>query len=154
MLLSIYLKDEEDKVKVFNFCAGGTFPMPPAAAHLNSLLPLPVYFHGPFVGVDKLMEVFQRLHLPEKPPSPNGEGTDPSQFDLAKSVHWVMNSENDHPNPREHNFHNHRGGKRGFKRKGFGMHSNQDHHDSDDDDSSAAPPTNDIYRIRQQKRVK
>lgn len=130
--------------------------MPPAAAHVNSLLPSPVYFHGPFVGVDKLMEVFQRLQLPEKVPSPNGEGTDHTQFDLAKSVHWVMNSENDHNHQREfHHHHNHhRGGKRGFKRKNFHMHGNQDHRDSDEEDNSAAPPMNDIYRIRQQKRVK
>lgn len=140
-------------LKYFVF-EGGTFPMPPAAAHLNSLLPSSVYFQGPFVGVDKLMEVFQRLQLPEKAPSPNGEGADQSQFDLAKSLHWVINPENDHPHPREHHFHNHRGGKRGFKRKGFGMHGNHDQRDSDDDDSNAAPPINDIYRIRQQKRVK
>lgn len=127
--------------------------MPPAAAHLNTLLPSPIYFHGPFVGVDKLMEIFQRLQLPERVPTPNGEGTEPTQFDLAKSVHWVINSENDHPHQREHHFHNHRGGKRGFKRK-FAMHGNQDHRDSDEEDSSATPPINDIYRIRQQKRVK
>lgn len=44
---------------------GGTFPYPPAAAHLCTLLPPPSCFHGPFVSVDLLMEVFNRITLPE-----------------------------------------------------------------------------------------
>ena len=48
--------------------------MPPAAAHLNTLIPPSTYFHGPFVAVDKLMDLFVRLQLPERVPPPTGEG--------------------------------------------------------------------------------
>jgi len=130
---------------------GGTFPIPPAVAHLNNLLPPPVYFHGPFVGVDKLMDVFQRLLLPDETTAPNGEGCDSTQFDLAKSVHWVVNPDQDNNTHHGHHNQNNRGGRRGTKRK---MGGNQNQHDSDDDDSNAQPPLNDIYRVRQQSRVK
>jgi cleavage stimulation factor subunit 3 len=150
--------------------------MPPAAAHLNTLLPPPMYFHGPFVAVDKLMEIFQRLILPNETAPPTGEGCDPAQFDIAKSVHWVVNQDpSENPSGNHHHHHHHgnhggggggggyhnnqeggrgggRGGRRGAKRK-MGNYHNQ-HHDSEDEDSSVQPPANDIYRVRQQKRVK
>ncbi|XP_021945266.1 protein suppressor of forked [Folsomia candida] len=138
---------------------GGSFPMPPAAAHLNTLLPPPMYFHGPFVGVEKLMDIFARLQLPEDVPTANGEGCEPSQFDLAKSVHWVVNSENEnHHNNNHHQGHQNNmrggGGRRGAKRR-IGMGGGaQNHHDSEDEDSAVAPPLNDLYRVRQQKRHK
>lgn len=44
---------------------GGTFPQPPAAAHLCTLLPPPSCFRGPFVHVDQLIDVFNRIHLPD-----------------------------------------------------------------------------------------
>lgn len=59
-------------------------------------------------------------------------GCDTKLFDLAKSVHWVVDVDN--------------GGRK--KRKIGGGD------ESDDDDASGAPPINDIYRQRQQKRVK
>jgi len=136
--------------------------MPPAAAHLNTLLPPPIYFHGPFVAVDKLMEIFQRLVLPDESAPPTGEGCDPSQFDIAKSVHWVVNQDPEnnsshHHQHGSHGYHNNqtggRGGRRGPKRK-MGNHQNQHHVDSEDEDTSVQPPANDIYRVRQQKRVK
>lgn len=133
--------------------------MPPAAAHLNTLLPPPMYFHGPFVGVEKLMDIFARLQLPEDVPTANGEGCEPSQFDLAKSVHWVVNSENEnHHNNNHHQGHQNNmrggGGRRGAKRR-IGMGGGaQNHHDSEDEDSAVAPPLNDLYRVRQQKRHK
>src|ERR1700760_816606 len=68
------------------FISGGMFPMPPVAAYVSSMLPPPAFFHGPFVSVDKLMEVFRRLHLPDKAPPATGEGVDPSVFDIAKSA--------------------------------------------------------------------
>ena len=45
--------------------SGGTFPLPPAAAQLCTILPPPGCFRGPFVAVDLLMDVFSRIQLPE-----------------------------------------------------------------------------------------
>uniref|UniRef100_A0A1B6J9Z5 Suppressor of forked domain-containing protein n=1 Tax=Homalodisca liturata TaxID=320908 RepID=A0A1B6J9Z5_9HEMI len=113
--------------------SGGSFPLPPAAAHLCTLLPPPTCFTGPFVMVDSLIDIFNKIHIPETPPALLGEnGCDTKLFDLAKSVHWVVDVDN--------------GGKK--KRKIGGGD------ESDDDDASGAPPINDIYRQRQQKRVK
>jgi len=149
--------------------------MPPAAAHLNSLIPSPMYFHGPFVGVDKLMDIFKRLSLPEYAPEPSGEGADPNQFDLAKSVHYVMNADlagdETGSHLRDFSGFNNRNNRRGFKRKGphMGNHQfshnnssqhfrghnpNHHHHESEDEDMTPAPPPNDVFRNRQQKRVK
>lgn len=44
---------------------GGTFPQPAALAALCAILPPPVSFQGPFVSVDKIIEVFNRIQLPE-----------------------------------------------------------------------------------------
>jgi cleavage stimulation factor subunit 3 len=44
---------------------GGTFPQPPALAALCAILPPPICFKGPFVSVDKLIDIFNRIHLPE-----------------------------------------------------------------------------------------
>lgn len=45
--------------------AGGTFPQPPALAALCAELPPPICFRGPFVAVDSLIDVFNRIKLPE-----------------------------------------------------------------------------------------
>lgn len=45
--------------------AGGTFPQPPALAALCSQLPPPNCFRGPFVGIDMLIDIFNRIQLPE-----------------------------------------------------------------------------------------
>lgn len=45
---------------------GGSFPMPPTAAHLCTQLPPPSCFRGPFVNLDQLVDVFNRIQLPEK----------------------------------------------------------------------------------------
>ncbi|KAL1140992.1 hypothetical protein AAG570_000918, partial [Ranatra chinensis] len=112
---------------------GGAFPMPPAVAHLCSLLPPPQCFHGPFVAVEKLMDIFSKIQLPDTPPVPQGDnGCDTRLFDLAKSVHWIIDNED--------------GGVGSVKRRKVG--------DESDDEDHMAPPVNDIYRQRQQKRVK
>ncbi|CAG9829606.1 unnamed protein product [Diabrotica balteata] len=113
---------------------GGTFPMPPAAAHLCTLLPPPTCFRGPFVHIDILMDIFNRIYLPENFPTPAESNGDVRLFDLAKSVHWIVEE----------------GGGIGLKRRkrtGIGL-------DGSDDEDAPLPPTNDIYRQRQQKRVK
>lgn len=65
--------------------AGGTFPQPPALAALckksfcfsqssfrlyfqiysGSQLPPPTCFRGPFVGIDLMIDIFNRIQLPE-----------------------------------------------------------------------------------------
>lgn len=45
--------------------AGGTFPQPPALAALCSNLPPPACFRGPFVSVEMLFDIFNRIQLPE-----------------------------------------------------------------------------------------
>jgi cleavage stimulation factor subunit 3 len=116
------------------YFAGGSFPHPPVAAQLCTLLPPPACFRGPFVNVDLLMDIFTRIHLPDTVPQPSENGGDVRLFDLAKSVHWIVEE----------------GGGVGIKRKkrlGISM-------DGSDDEDMPLPPTNDIYRQRQQKRVK
>ncbi|KAG5444096.1 Cleavage stimulation factor subunit 3 [Clonorchis sinensis] len=44
---------------------GGEFPPPPAASALLRLLPPPECFHGPFVEIDKFMEHFLELEIPD-----------------------------------------------------------------------------------------
>ncbi|PSN52680.1 Cleavage stimulation factor subunit 3 [Blattella germanica] len=123
----------------------GVFPHPPAVAQLCTLLPPPGCFRGPFVAVDLLMDVFSKIQLPETAPSPTADnGCDTKLFDLAKSVHWIVDE-----------------GQEGTltlpgsgvvkKRRKLGERIGED---SEDDDLSGAPPVNDIYRQRQQKRVK
>ncbi|XP_060533950.1 protein suppressor of forked isoform X2 [Cylas formicarius] len=112
---------------------GGSFPMPPAAAHLCTLLPPPHCFRGPFVHIDILMDIFVRVQLPSAIAPPSGNG-DVRLFDIAKSVHWII----------EEN-----GGIGIKKRKRMGLPM-----DGSDDEDMHMPPMNDIYRQRQQKKVK
>lgn len=131
--------------------------MPPAVAYLTTLLPPPTYFHGPFVAVDKLMEVFHRLQIPDRPPHATGEGVDPSVFDIAKGANWNPEIHDDTNHTKDHQQNNRGGRGRGFKRKGGDdkrHHNAVGGHESEDDESGIAPPINDIYRSRQQKRVK
>lgn len=50
---------------MYIFFVGGSFPLPPAAAQLCTMLPPPGCFRGPFVAVDLLMDVFNRIQLPD-----------------------------------------------------------------------------------------
>lgn len=45
--------------------AGGTFPQPPALAALCSQLPPPNCFRGPFVAIDLMVDLFNRIQLPD-----------------------------------------------------------------------------------------
>ncbi len=47
---------------------GGGFPMPPVAAELCQTMPPPQSFSGPFVIVDKLLEVFAKTDIPDEFP--------------------------------------------------------------------------------------
>ncbi|XP_050315851.1 protein suppressor of forked [Anthonomus grandis grandis] len=112
---------------------GGSFPMPPSAAYLCTLLPPPHCFRGPFVHIDILMDIFNRIYLPEQVPAPTEHG-DVRLFDIAKSVHWII----------EEN-----GGLGIKRRKKIGLAT-----DGSDDEDMQLPPMNDIYRQRQQKKVR
>ena len=46
--------------------SGGSFPLPPAAAQLCTMLPPPQCFRGPFVSTDMLIDVFSRIQLPDR----------------------------------------------------------------------------------------
>ncbi|KAM7350354.1 cleavage stimulation factor subunit su(f) [Cochliomyia hominivorax] len=120
--------------------AGGTFPQPPALAALCATLPPPVCFRGPFVSIEMLFDIFNRIKLTDAAPLPSGDpGCDIKIFDLAKSVHWIVDESTlagDAP------------GGTGVKRRR--MLPGGD--DSDEETPAPAPPVNDIYRLRQQKR--
>lgn len=82
------------------------------------------------------MEVFKMI-LNFTAPVPVGEnGLDSKLFDLAKSVHWIVD---------ESSYTNDGGNKRRRLLPGAA---------DDSDDEVSAPPTHDIYRLRQQKRLK
>ncbi|XP_063217787.1 protein suppressor of forked [Bacillus rossius redtenbacheri] len=124
---------------------GGVFPQPPAVAQLCTLLPPPDCFQGPFVSVDMLMDVFNKIQLPETPLLPTGENdNDIKLFDLAKSIHWIVDDSQDGSLSISSGL-NHKRRRRALNDRGD---------DSEDDDMAGAPPINDIYRARQQKRVK
>merc|ERR1719508_440247 len=111
---------------------GGGFPLPPAAQELVQILPPPTCFTGPHVNVEKLCDIFDKIRLPDNfQPASSGEGHSTKLFDLAKSVHWIVDQES------------------GKKRKSMGRGD-----DDSDDDSNISAPSNDIYRKRQQKKIK
>jgi cleavage stimulation factor subunit 3 len=79
-------------------------------------------------------------------PSPTADnGCDTKLFDLAKSVHWIVD-EGQEGTLTLPGSGTKRRRKLGTDRLGI--------EDSEDDELSGAPPVNDIYRQRQQKRVK
>ena len=71
---------------------GGGFPLPPAAEVLCQSIPPPDSFQGPFVIVDRLMESFINMRLPNEyiPPSLTGNDYSHSSklFETAKAASW------------------------------------------------------------------
>ncbi|KAM9014940.1 cleavage stimulation factor subunit 3 isoform 1-T1 [Guaruba guarouba] len=111
---------------------GGVFPVPPAAVVLMKLLPPPVCFQGPFVQVDELMEIFRRCKLPDT--------VDEAVRVITGGLPEIAVEGN---GPVENNAMLNKAIKR-------------PHEDSDDDEEkgSVVPPVHDIYRARQQKRIR
>ncbi|KAG8193841.1 hypothetical protein JTE90_029573 [Oedothorax gibbosus] len=106
---------------------GGVFPPPPSASFLMTVLPPPTSFQGPFVKVDDLIKVIKHWKLPENAPKiENGLSKD-----MEKYFEHAINAMGD-----------------GKKRKMDGMD------ESDDEDGGMVPPVKDVYRARQQKKVK
>ncbi|KAI2653880.1 Cleavage stimulation factor subunit 3 [Labeo rohita] len=128
---------------------GGVFPVPPTAVILMKLLPPPSCFTvsstsillftalnhcltGPFVQVDELMESLRRCVLPE---------TVDAAVELITGKQLEMSSEGNGP------VENHAVANKSLKRP------NADS-DEEEDKGSIAPPIHDIYRARQQKRIR
>lgn len=65
-------------------------------------------------------------------------GLDTKLFDLAKSVHWIVDESHQYTNE-------------GIKRRRI-LPGGGDDSDEENAANSANPPVNDIYRLRQQKR--
>eukprot|EP00096_Caligus_rogercresseyi_P003916 TRINITY_DN1779_c0_g1_i1.p1 TRINITY_DN1779_c0_g1~~TRINITY_DN1779_c0_g1_i1.p1 ORF type:complete len:728 (+),score=123.76 TRINITY_DN1779_c0_g1_i1:561-2744(+) len=113
---------------------GGCFPLPPSVSDLCQLLPPPSSFNGPFVIIDRMVDIFKNIQLPEGMQGASSNGHDVKLFDMAKSVHWVVDGSS---------------GENGRKRR-KGVRGDE----SDEEDESGSAPVNDIYRMRQQKRMK
>ncbi|XP_003741616.1 cleavage stimulation factor subunit 3 [Galendromus occidentalis] len=109
---------------------GGVFPAPPAASELMVRLPPPSSFNGPFVAVDKLMDIFMTMTLPNKLPEPDGAQ---SGLSLKIFEHVLKPVDFGH----------------GQKRLRTG-----DNSDSENEENGyPIQPANDIYRARQQRKV-
>lgn len=110
---------------------GGEFPMPPAAVALVRTLPPPRDFQGPFPIMDDLLDKFCEWTLPDEKEWLKHVNSTPGEYDPHRQLNVA---------------------------KGTKRASNND--DSDDESRSAsaggpgAPPVKDIYRARQQKRVR
>ncbi|PVD28191.1 hypothetical protein C0Q70_10777 [Pomacea canaliculata] len=111
--------------------AGGVFPPPPAAAALLQLMPPPQCFMGPHVIMDKFLEHMMNLKLPSAPVGVTN-GTD-GQFRIDPGTQYSMEIA------------------MGSRKR---RHTDQDESDEETNDSSLSAPINDIYRSRQQKKVK
>ena len=70
---------------------GGGFPLPPAAAELASQLPPPTCFKGPYVIIDKLCDIFDKIRLPDTfQPASGADQHSVQLFDIARSVQWSV----------------------------------------------------------------
>lgn len=79
-------------------------------------------------------------------PVPKGDhGMDARLFELPNSLHWSV--ENEDGNLTNHFGLNNKVRKRKFNTGGIQL-------DDSDEEGSFSPPVNDIYRLRQQKKVK
>lgn len=86
-----------------------------------------------------MIELFNKIQLPETGPEPqagSGSGVSTKLFDLAKSVHWIVDDST-------------MSGDGGLKRRRIIPGGD----DSDEEGAGTVPPpAHDIYRLRQQKR--
>lgn len=109
---------------------GGVFPPPAAASSLMMMMPPPECFHGPFVIIDKFLEHFNKLEIPDGPVlTENGiDGPIPMDAGTRLSLEYAS----------------------GRKRR----ITENEGSDDEEMNTGPAPPVNDIYRSRQQKRSK
>ncbi|PRD36893.1 UNVERIFIED_CONTAM: Cleavage stimulation factor subunit 3 [Trichonephila clavipes] len=108
---------------------GGVFPPPPSASFLMTILPPPTSFQGPFVKVDDLVKIIKQWRLPENAPKmENGISKD-----MEKYFEHAINAMSEN------------------KKRKIGVDGMDE---SDEEDGGIAPPVKDVYRARQQKKVK
>jgi len=103
---------------------GGVFPMPPLAADLCTKLPPPDCFNGPYVILDQLLRTLQSCTL-----------SVPTNDIKAETINANIKQE---PNTNNNG-----------KRK-----ASRDREQFSDNEDEEEIPTNDLYRKRQQKRIK
>ncbi|XP_039254764.1 cleavage stimulation factor subunit 3-like isoform X1 [Styela clava] len=113
---------------------GGEFPEPAAATALLRLMPPPKCFNGPFPIIDDLLSKFREWTLPEEKEWLKHINLTPGEFDPHRQLNVS---------------------------KGTKRPSSNNNDDSDDESRTTtgsggpgAPPVKDIYRARQQKRVR
>jgi cleavage stimulation factor subunit 3 len=150
--------------------SGGGFPLPVAASALCQMLPPPDCFQGPFVVVDRLMDVFMTMRLPD--------GHNASLSDKSFSVGNVDKSTILHTSNSDHyngipslvlsngqqeiesmvDINKNRStrpvGTEASKRIRPSKHGRHDPRSDDEEETSTPTPTNDVYRQRQQKKLK
>ena len=153
---------------------GGVFPVPLAAARLMQMLPPPTCFNGPFVDVERFVELFKTCQLPEETEMKANIGWPVGKLDKGTlSTLEIM---------RESSTQNQQPQQRRRTRLMPGTMGDQDHllHQMSDEDSSSLPafippPTSvgngsqpaivsggpmqfpagdDIYRMRQLKKAR
>ncbi|CAG0891962.1 unnamed protein product [Cyprideis torosa] len=164
---------------------GGEFPIPPSLVNLCRQMPPPGSFTGPFVISDALMDLMMNLNVDEFAPrsagQPNRQEDDHSasdrvgappvtladktpdcnelskQFELAKSVHWVVNRQ-----PQQRGEFHHRGGYRGGRKRprpsmgdrmGGGMNRMKGEESDEEDEGGTKAPSVDIFRERLAKKL-
>ena len=150
--------------------SGGGFPLPVAAAALCQLIPPPVCFQGPFVVVDRLMDVFMTMRLPnEHNASLPNKSLNDSNVHKSRNLHSA-NSEyyngitsstlSNGQQEREcivdinRNRSNTPVGSEASKRIRPSKHGRRDPRSDDEEEICTPAPINDVYRQRQQKKIK
>ncbi|XP_071113458.1 cleavage stimulation factor subunit 3-like [Haliotis cracherodii] len=108
---------------------GGVFPPPPEAADLISTLPPPDCFHGPFVVIDKFFEHMKKLKLPEGPVGVHNGVDGHVKIDAGTQFSIDIAS--------------------GMRKRKL-----NDEESDEEQPTEITAPVNDIYRSRQQKKVK
>jgi len=119
--------------------SGGSFPLPVAAIALCQSLPPPDCYQGPFVMVDRLMDVFMTMKLPHSllPENSNDvNGTDRIPSFVSANSNFVKNSQF------MSGFHEQISRNKVSRSR------------SDDEDETIIPPPMNIYTERQLKKLK
>lgn len=151
---------------------GGSFPLPPAANALCQILPPPDCFQGPFVVVDRIMDVFMTMHLPnEYNPTclsdnrVNGNTNNLSTVSsTTQSTHLNQKAENNTFNGQERAkiFDVNRNRSispvgialvEANKRIRRSINGRPEARSDDEEDTNTPAPLNDIYRQRQQSKM-
>ena len=135
---------------------GGSFPLPPAVAEICSRLPPPESFQGPFVIVERLMESFMAMPLAKEFHVPrnvnNGHSanlfnTDKYDQDLANILKHGVERTKDQDGRGKRN-------RASKDRDGAAKRGRNDRISDEEGEDSVSVPMNDLYRQRQQKRMK